>query len=356
MRILRSRCLPYHLPLRLPWHSARGRLSRRQGWLIRLETESGIEGFGDCAPLTAIGTESPGRAAQLLARHLPSLPGQTATDALAALPDAEHCPATRCGIESALLDLLSKEAAQPLRRWLNPDAADRVRLNASIGTLNEGIQQSAETAVVAGFQILKLKVGVAPISDELRYLKQLCRRLPAGIQLRLDANGAWEPEQAQQFIRGLEGLPVESLEEPLQTPDPERLTNLQAGAPFDLALDESIGLLSPQQILTHPPVRRLILKPMARGGLLPTLELARQADEQGLRRVITSSIESAAGIWACAQLAAALDGHAPSPAHGLDTSHWLAEDLGAPPPVSGGWMVLGEMHGSGFAADGIAEG
>ncbi len=92
-------------------------------------------------------------------------------------------------------------------------------------------------------------------------------------------------------------------------------------------------------------MRRLVLKPAALGGLRRTLALARRLQAGGIEVVITSLIESAAGLWPTAQLAAAIGSPIPQ---GLATADWLREDLGPPPRVQAGHLDLPDSPGSGF--------
>jgi L-alanine-DL-glutamate epimerase-like enolase superfamily enzyme len=181
----------------------------------------------------------------------------------------------------------------------------------------------------------------------LARLCQLAAQLPDGCRLRLDANRAWADPDCERWLAALRNLPIESLEEPLADPTPARLARLQASTPIPLALDESLVAFGLEAVLADPPVRRLVLKPMVHGGLLPCLDAARSAP--GLEWVVTTTIDSAAGTWAAAQLAAAIG----SPlAQGLATAEWLARDLGPPPLVRAGWLQLPEEPGLGFHRSG----
>ncbi|MEW8074270.1 MAG: o-succinylbenzoate synthase, partial [Candidatus Sedimenticola endophacoides] len=107
MRIITAFLQPYALPLRQPWRTARGRLTLRRGWLLGLESETGLLGWGDCAPLAGTGTEAPTEARRALAALLPRLHGldiDPALRRLAALP-----PAARCAAQTALLDLRARD-------------------------------------------------------------------------------------------------------------------------------------------------------------------------------------------------------------------------------------------------------
>lgn len=348
MQIKHARLIPYRLPLQRPWRTSRGTLKERQGWLVALETEAGLRGCGDCAPLPVAGTENREQAKYWLSQQMPALTGDSPRERLAALPIGGGCPAARCALESALLDLISQAEGVSLRHWLNPQAAKSVPVNANIGALDGQVGERSERALAQGFDILKLKLGLDRVGQELARLEQLAASLPPSTRLRLDANGAWDFAQASAFLQDIEGLPVESIEEPLSTPETASLTALQAQTHYPLAIDESLPRFELERLLQHPPVRRLIIKPMVQGGLLSSLRLAQRAAESGMEALVTSSLESAVGIQAAAQLAAAIGGAEQPLAHGLATSDWLARDLAQPPQIIAGQLLLNDVIGLGL--------
>lgn len=336
---------PYRLPLRQPWHSAHGELIERGGWLVSVES-NGTRGHGDCAPLPAAGTETPETAAGALLALRQQMIGRTLDAALSGLEQsAREAPAARFALESGLLDLASRQASLPLRRLLDAKASDRVPVNIMLGAVASLSTPEIERACGEGFAVLKLKVGVGDPAAEIERLSVLAESLPPGVSVRLDANGAWSLAEATGFIEALNGLPIESIEEPLRHPLAADLARLQTLAPFPLALDESLHRMGTHIDPAAVPVRRLVLKPAVVGGLRRTLALARRAQAAGIEVVITSLVESAAGLWSAAQLAAAIGGSIPN---GLATGRWLAEDLGTAPTPLGGHLALGERPGSGF--------
>ena len=341
MIIQSSRFTPYRLPLRRPWVSHHDRLAWREGWLVRLRAED-LEGIGDCAPLPEAGTETLAEAESWLKRLLPALAGQEPGDLLRHLDNHVHIPpAVRCGIETALIDLLSKGRGIGIAQWINPDALEGVRVNANLGALDDAVLERLDEA--DGCSVIKLKLGLAPVADEIGRLQRLSGRLPPGIRLRLDANQAWGLEEAIRMLDAVEDLPVESIEEPLASPDSVALRRLQQRTPIPLALDESLVLLGRDALLADPPVRRVVLKPMALGGAMAALEFARRCQAAGMETVITTTIDSAIGVWTAVHLAAALGKAGAGLAHGLATSRWLAEDLAAPPRIEGGVISLADV-------------
>lgn len=350
----------YRLPLRAAWVSAAGGFSQRAGCLLRIATDDARYGYGDCAPLPDLGGETLSVATCALQAFAPKLVGLTPADALNALPAPSDCstPAARCALETALLDLLAQADGLPLARYLRGGQSNTgVAVNAALGNLLQASEAAIGAACADGFSVLKFKVGTHPLDQEIARLHEIAARLPAGTELRLDANRAWHEADAARFLKACAGLPIEMFEEALTNPpadplpDPAgALRRLQAACAFPLALDESLTrcvLDTLDALCAAPPVRRLVLKPPRFGGLLPTLKIAGRAAAAGLQCVITSSIDSACGVLTAAHLAAALDNGL---AHGLATSSWLAADTGAPPTVSRGRLALPARPGLGFSA------
>lgn len=305
--------LPYVLPLRTPWQTSRGRVVVRRGRLLRLRGEDGLIGWGDCAPLPEFGI-----------------------DESRAVAFAEEC---------ARLDLAAQCAGQPLDAWLsgNPPVP-ALAVNASLGKLTATSVDDASAACAAGFKVLKLKVGSAPVADEIRHLCQLATSLPADCRLRLDANGAWSNAEARDFLAACRDLPVDACEEPLAVPEAGELARLQDAVPFALAVDESLNL-SGAAFFRHPPVRRIVIKPARLGGLLTAMDIARRACAAGVETVISSALESSCGLLACAHLAAIA---APTAVHGLATASWFVGDTGTPPLIQHGRLILPGKPGLGF--------
>jgi o-succinylbenzoate synthase len=281
-------------------------------------------------------------ALEALGQALTGLELETARQWLQA--DQLH-PAVRCAADVALSDLAAQQAGQPLACWLAHDAAPQVRCNAALGALEESVLQRAQIAIAAGFEVLKLKVGLNPVEQELAMLRQLAADLPKGIALRLDANHAWNMAEARRFITGVADLPLEMLEEPLAQPDITALATLQALTEVPLALDESLPELGLEQVLAAAPVQRLVIKTMLTGGLQIALEAARRARDSGMACVVTTSVDSAVGTLAALHLAAALNNGLH---HGLATSVWLAQDVGCAPHPEIGTLRLSKLSGLGF--------
>lgn len=322
---MRAEVLPYRLPLKRPWVAASTTLTERRGALLRLTDEDGLEGWGDCAPLPSGGPVEPKIAAL-----------ETFCRRLASADFSDLPPEVRWAIETAQADIAARRAGIPLWRHLG-GTVEHIMVNAALGPLDDSCTEHARAALVQGFAIGKLKVGIGNPNEELARLHALVDATEGRLRLRLDANRAWTQADAERFLSAITGLPIDAVEEPLAQPTLASLAALQEGLPYALAIDESLPQFGAEKLIEARAVRRLVLKPARLGGIAATQAIAAAAREAGIETVLTSVIDSAIGVTAAAHLAAAL---APSLAHGLGTSAWLAADIALAPVVAAGRLQL----------------
>jgi o-succinylbenzoate synthase len=339
------RLIPYALPLKRPWSTAHGVLDCRRGFLIELCCAEGLCGFGDCAPLQTAGTESLSNAQARLAQAAEAFRHRLPRELSAAVSRWRDTPAARCAVETALLDVQSQRAGLALSRWLRADSGDTVLVNAAAGGLDQDCAQRCLSVAAQGYEVVKLKIAQDNIESEINKILFILDKLPSNVRLRLDANGGWSLSDAARLVEALRDAPIDSLEEPLRDPSREDLRRLQACVPWSLALDESVPLWPRSEWLSDPPARRVVCKPAVHGGLSETLDFAQSLQAAGVQAVVSTTLESAAGTWACAHLAAALNNGL---VHGLGTSDWFARNTGAPPPVQAGRIECADRAGLGF--------
>lgn len=115
MRIVRARCIPYRLPLKRPWVAAAATLRERQGMLVAVETDAGLVGHGDCAPLPSSGAAGHAHVFAALQAAVAALPGQEI--AAVSLP-ATAPPELRWALETALVDILARRQGVSMARYL----------------------------------------------------------------------------------------------------------------------------------------------------------------------------------------------------------------------------------------------
>ncbi|WP_255196273.1 mandelate racemase/muconate lactonizing enzyme family protein [Halorarius litoreus] len=318
----------FSLPLREPLTTARGDITDRSGFLVTVDEPA--PGIGEATPLSGW-TES-------LNECETALRDADLAD-LDALP-----PAARHGVSLALLDAQSRADGVPLYRHLGAtDRVDSVPVNATVGDADTDTTVDAvETAVADGCPAVKLKVGARSVAEDIDRVATVRGAVP-DVELRLDANGAWNESEAERAIEGLAEYDVAYVEQPLAASDLEGHADLR-GRGVGIALDEGLYEHGLDAVFTAGAADVLVLKPMAMGGPDVTLETAVLARGAGIEPVVTTTIDGAFARAAAVHVAAAIPGVR---ACGLATGDRLAADfVDDPVPVRRGRIEVPQKEGN----------
>ena len=331
---------PYSIPLRMPLKTSVGTIENRDGFLIRIES-GGFVGFGEAAPLQPFSLEGLSDYERDLGRGLSRIREVGPGEALTALPP-DLCSSARCGLEVALLDWMARQADAPLSFLLGGEGFDMLPVSALVGTPEDGID-----AVRRGHRLMKLKVGVRPLQEEVAQLEAFLAAQEVPVLLRLDANGAFTLKEAEAFFEAIDHLPIESVEDPLALSE---LHHLKALHRFQVGLgvDEAVRVPKAlEEVFSTRSADYLVLKPMWCGGFLQAHAIAMSAAQQGIGVALSTALDGAIGRAACIQLAASLPSEAIWPS-GVDTGHWLSSDHGELKlEIHEGHLVLNQLAGLG---------
>ena len=310
---------PFSLPLCRPLGTARGEITEREGFLVRV-AHAGETAVGEATPLPGW-TESLTACREAL---------ESVDDPASALEGLDGTPAARHAVESALLTCEARAAGVSLAAYLADDRpVEAVPVNATVGDDDpRATARAARAAVEEGFPAVKVKVGARPPAADRERLEAVRAACP-DVELRADANGAWDRGTARELLSVAADLGLSYVEQPLAASDLAGHADLR-GRGVDVALDESLTTHSVREVLAAEAADRLVLKPMALGGPAAAREAAMRADEQRVGTVVTTTIDGAYARTVAVHLAASLPGVVPS---GLATASMLAADLRTPDPV-----------------------
>ncbi|WP_299333349.1 mandelate racemase/muconate lactonizing enzyme family protein [Haloplanus sp.] len=343
----------FSLALANPLDTARGTIERREGILIRIGRGIGeatpLPGWTESLPacrraLDAVDAALDGGGAPVVLNGTDDVP----PDPLSGAPDAvtdplADAPAARHAVELAVLDARSRDTGRSLAALLAAEPATSVPVNATIGDASVAeTVEAAREAVDAGFDCLKMKVGVGDLERDVARLRAV-RAAVGSVDLRADANGAWDRETAHEAIDALAGIDLSYLEQPLAAADLAGHAALRDRG-VEVALDETLAERSPAAVLAADAADVLVLKPMALGGPARTVRVARDACAAGVDPVVTTTVDAAIARTAAAHAAAAIPAVR---ACGLATGDALEADLVPDPiPVAGGRVTVPDGPGT----------
>jgi L-alanine-DL-glutamate epimerase-like enolase superfamily enzyme len=168
------------------------------------------------------------------------------------------------------------------------------------------MKQQIEEKLADGFRCIKLKIGAIDFDTELKLLGYIRQHFTTEqVEIRVDANGAFDSNLALNKIYQLAGFKLHSIEQPIQKNHTDRMAELCKTTPIPIALDEElIGVFSleeKEQLLLKIMPQYIILKPSFIGGFRGTKEWILLAEKYKIGWWITSALESNVGLNAIAQ-------------------------------------------------------
>jgi muconate cycloisomerase len=288
--------LPFKTAFR---HAAAARITS-ESLFLRVGLDSGAEGWGEALPRAYVSGESRQGAFALLRNAiLPALVGRT----LQSLPDLvsflEKCdgkapsewvgpdlPQTSawCCVDLALLDAFGRTFGEPVSPGGQLPAADALARYRYSGVVSAGRGWPYAVSLLKmrafGFPQVKLKLGEDGALQAARTARRLLGRR---VELRVDANMAWDVDQALEVIGQLRAVGIRSFERPIAADDLAGLARLVAETSAQIVVDEGLtDRESLQRFIGQRACTGANVRISKCGGLLGAYARCREALEAGL--------------------------------------------------------------------------
>lgn len=327
---------PRTLHFKQPAGTSRGVYTTRQSWFIRLTSPDAPdrEGLGECAPLPDLSCDA-------IAEYEPTL--RAVCNMFCTTGRIQHdmlrpYPSILFGLETALL---SFERGNVLFDTPFGRGEEGIPINGLVwmGSYDEMLGRMEEK-MKAGFRCVKLKIGAIDFERELDLVRHIREAFtPEQIQLRVDANGGFSPEEAPRCLERLARYDIHSIEQPIRQHQWDHMARLCRETPIPIALDEELIGVNMRSMKEHllDTIRPqyIILKPSLHGGMHGAEEWISMARERGIGSWITSALESNVGLNAVAHFAAHIYGPHVQMPQGLGTGLLFTDNIPMPLQIKG---------------------
>jgi L-alanine-DL-glutamate epimerase-like enolase superfamily enzyme len=279
-----------------PFTIATGTMHYAQNVLIRICTDAGFYGVGECSAFPMIVGETQ-ETCLAMARDFAKLwDSQDALDIPARMQQLHDFTAGNTTIKSAfdmaLYDIAAKNAGLPLYKFLNGQRRN-VETDITIGIAEPAVMaQRALKFKKSGATILKVKLGKDARQDVER-ISQIRQAIGPDMRVRIDANQGWSFDEAMFALQAMGNLDVEFCEQPMRTWYNNRLPELRQLSPVKIMADESV--------YTHHDARQQIqsgacdyinIKLAKSGGILEALKIHDLASEHNIPCMMGGMLES----------------------------------------------------------------
>ncbi len=284
-----------------PAGTSRGVLHMKDCWFIKLVREDGSTGWGEVSFIPGLSLEEPGDV-EIRLDHICKLISRGEMDPAQPLPSS---PGIRFALETALRDL-----EQGGSGILYPSDFTEGRSGIPTNGLiwmgrKEFLMEQIRNKMDAGFRVLKMKVGALDFQEEVDMLYWIRSEYRSNdLEIRLDANGAWSPEEAGERMEALAACGIHSIEQPIAAGQPEAMAQLCRTPVIPIALDEELIGRAPEgrrMLLQLIRPQYIILKPGLLGGISEAGAWISLARGLNMGWWVTSALESNIGLNAIAQ-------------------------------------------------------
>lgn len=325
----------YVLNFKRPSGTSRGVLTEKETWFIILEKE-GKKGIGECGILRTLSIDDRPDYEKKLQWVCENI--HLGKDKLWEM--LLEFPSIQFGIEQAFLSL---EAENPLLLFPSEftNSEKSISINGLVWMGDEAfMKQQIDEKLAGGFKCIKLKIGAIDFQKELDLLRFIRSNFDAKtIEIRVDANGAFDLNSALDKLNQLTGFELHSIEQPIAKNNTDRMAELCSLTPFPIALDEELigvfSLAEKEALLEKIKPQYIILKPSLVGGFRGTKEWIDLAEKQNIGWWITSALESNIGLNAIAQWTYTLQNPMPQ---GLGTGALYTNNFDCPLEVDNGQL------------------
>ncbi len=352
---LKADYLKHTLQFRFEAGTSRGTLTEKTSFIIRLVDDEDplVIGYGECGPLKGLSYDDKPDFEEQLAqccRDFNELDLQLFSWNMPIVLNqviGQQFPSIVFGFETAMLDFLAGG-----RRILYENEFTAGHRSLPInGLIWMGspafMREQIEEKLRLGYKTLKLKIGAVDFEQECALLAQIRERFtPEQITLRVDANGAFAPDDVLAKLDRLATFGLHSIEQPIRAGQPDLLADLCRHTPVPIALDEE--LIGPMEyvhkfrLLKKIQPQFIVLKPTLLGGMHHCNEWIELAGRLGIGWWITSALESNVGLNAIAQYTAQFKNPMPQ---GLGTGQLYHNNFDSPLVLEGGQLRYDPAQG-----------
>ncbi|MBX2922990.1 MAG: dipeptide epimerase [Chitinophagaceae bacterium] len=306
MTILHTDIYRFSIPMH-PFTIATGTMYFAQNIFIRVFTDAGIYGVGECSAFPMIVGETQNTCFEMAKDFAALWKGK---DPLA-IPErmselhafTAYNSTAKSAFDMALYDIAAKQVRQPLYRFLGGEKK-------SMETdLTVGIQPPEQMAKQAlefkqqGVRIIKVKLGKRP-EDDIERIRYIREAVGEEIQLRIDANQGWDYEEAIAVLSAIEKYKIAFCEQPMRRYNDHLLPALKKASPIPIMADESVfDHHDAERVIASNGCSYVNIKFSKSGGILEALEINRVCSQHNIPCMMGGMLESRLALTAFAHFA-----------------------------------------------------
>lgn len=295
----------------VPFTIATGTMNFAQNIFIKIYTNEGIMGVGECSAFPMIVGETQASCFEMAKAFAQLWKNKNPLLIEERLQELDWFTAgnytAKSAFDLALYDIASKQAKLPLYKFLGGEKKEiESDLTIGIGTPEE-MANKAIDFVKKGVTIIKVKLGKHPITD-IERIKAIRQAIGFTTIIRIDANQGWSYHEAVEALTSLGKFDIQFCEQPMRTYNDYRLPELMATSPIKIMADESVFThYDAEQIIRNKACHYMNIKFAKSGGISEAIKINAVALQNNIFCMMGGMLESRVALTAKVHFAMAYD-------------------------------------------------
>jgi L-Ala-D/L-Glu epimerase len=328
------------IPLKEPFITSLGREDSAENVLVKIITDKGIIGFGECSPYMPINGESQDTCFVVGQYFAKLFRNKNALAIEERIVDMDKLIYGNTSIKSAfdmaLYDIASQNAGVPLYKFLGGENNKTIITDYTV-SIGEIDKMAADAVKIKeeGYPAIKIKLGSNGNIDVQR-IKAIREAVGNEIPLRIDANQGWNVNEAIETLKLLGKYDIQHCEEPIPRWDYMNLPKVKKESPIPIMADESCcDEHDAERLIAIKACDYFNIKLVKSGGIFKALKIVKLAEANNIHLQVGAMLESRLAMTAFAHFAlcSSMIEH-----YDFDTALMFIED-----PISGG--IIYERNG-----------
>jgi o-succinylbenzoate synthase len=301
MTITHIHIYKYAIPM-VPFTIATGTMDYAQNIFIRVYTNAGIVGVGECSAFPMIVGETQATCYEMAKDFAAIWKDKNPLDIAARMAELHGYTAgnytAKSAFDLALYDIAAKHANQPLYEYLGGKKRD-IESDLTIGLgAPENMAKQAMAFVDKGVNIIKVKLGKHP-QEDIERIKQIREAIGYKTQLRIDANQGWTYDESVEALTGLSKYDIQFCEQPMRKHNDHLLPQLCKLSPIAIMADESVFTHhDAERIIANKAATYINIKFSKSGGILEAININKIAAQNNMPCMMGGMLESRLALTA----------------------------------------------------------
>ncbi len=286
----------------LPFTIATGTMHFAQNLIVRVHTDAGLIGIGECSAFPMIAGETQATCYEMakdfavIWKHKDPLQIESRMQELDLFTAGNYT--AKSAFDMALYDIAAQHANKPLYQFLGGQYKV-IETDLTIGI--DTPENMAATAIEyqkKGVHIIKVKLG-KKVSEDIQRIKEIREAIGYNIKIRIDANQGWTFDDAVIALTSLGNYQIEFCEQPMRKWNDELLPQLMAISPIPIMADESVFTHhDAERLIRHKACTYINIKFAKSGGILEATKINQVAEANGIACMLGGMLESRVALTA----------------------------------------------------------